>query len=150
MKDRPRYVERETARRLTALFLSIGMSPVERIPVLGRDGPDISINESKLVIDVKSRGKIPSFCMKAEGIIQIGPLVGVRLRDLLKIADLPTSEDRGFTKQVLEWWAKLEFWKQQNYPAGITTIILHKPRVDILDATVVFHHLDLQIVKEVL
>ena len=57
-------MENRVAAYLSALFAGIGLSPVERIPVLGRTGPDLTINELGLVVDVKSRQACPKmyFC----------------------------------------------------------------------------------------
>ena len=48
------------AEHLTAFFNSLGLREVHRIPVLGRTGPDIEINEFGLIIDVKSRLSVPT------------------------------------------------------------------------------------------
>ena len=58
MKARPRSVENRVANMLNDVFAAMDCS-VQRIPVLGRSGPDISLNELQLVVDVKSRLEVP-------------------------------------------------------------------------------------------
>lgn len=60
MKRRPRRVEQKVAEHLTAFFAHLGLPEVKRIPVLGRTGPDIEINEFGLIVDVKSRQSVPT------------------------------------------------------------------------------------------
>ena len=49
MKSRPRSVERNVAAYLTQLLSDNGKitSPLHRIPVLGREGPDISYDKKE-------------------------------------------------------------------------------------------------------
>jgi len=56
----------EVAKRLTAFFVSINMDPVERLPVIGRTGPDITMNQLGLVVDVKSRLEVPKSVFEVE------------------------------------------------------------------------------------
>ena len=58
MKQRPRRVEREIAKRITLVSEIVGADAVLRIPANGRTGPDIEINQLGLVMDVKSRESI--------------------------------------------------------------------------------------------
>ncbi len=86
MKPRPCSVEREVAAKLTELSQQIGREPVERIPVLGRKGPDLSYNDIQLIIDVKSRLKVPQSHLA--GILPFlteDGLIGFRLEHLLKL-----------------------------------------------------------------
>ena len=63
MKARPRSVENEVAKYLSRKFAALELDPVERVPVLGRAGPDVSINQSQLAIDVKSRKEVPKIIL---------------------------------------------------------------------------------------
>ena len=85
MKARPRSVERKVAAFLSRYFVQLGLSPVERIPVLGRSGPDITSNEWGLVIDVKSRLEVPKTPFTEHPTIAFDDelhFIGTRLRDL--------------------------------------------------------------------
>ncbi len=56
MKARPRCVERSVAEALSSIL----NTPVERIPVLGRTGPDLTYHPPlNLIVDVKSRINVP-------------------------------------------------------------------------------------------
>lgn len=124
MKSRPRSVEREVAKHLTAFFIPQGYSEVERIPVLGREGPDISINEFGLVVDVKSRLEVPKSYM-TPGVH--GSLYGCHLDDIH--FDLPASD---FVSVIVErWFAHMHEWTVRKYKTGITALVLHRPRVPI-------------------
>lgn len=143
MKGRPRSVERKIALNLTGFFESIGCSPVERIPVLGRTGPDISINEFGLVVDAKSRLQVPI------GYIEIGTieqftghgldLIGVRMKDIpLLMTDEPISHKSIFvSKTVSAWFNHMDEWTQQKYKTGITALVLHKPGLSISHAVLI-------------
>jgi hypothetical protein len=53
-------VERFVAAEFNSVLSGIGnYSSIERIPLLGREGPDLTVNELGLVINVKSRSRIP-------------------------------------------------------------------------------------------
>ena len=62
MKARPRRVENRVAEVLTEKFRAMGVDCLyERIPVLGREGPDLTWEKNNplgLAIDVKSRLEI--------------------------------------------------------------------------------------------
>ncbi|MEM4204638.1 MAG: hypothetical protein QXS54_11265 [Candidatus Methanomethylicaceae archaeon] len=59
MQPRPRRYENKIADILSERFVAMGLSPVQRIPVNGRRGPDLTINELGLVIDCKTRKEVP-------------------------------------------------------------------------------------------
>ena len=138
-------VERSTAAYLTRILSDTrNMSPVERIPLLGREGPDLTINETLLVINVKSRKRIPVRLMApAKTLLWSGDLVGFRLDHLLEF----TSCDMGTKitdpwKQLDEWYAHMDQWTRQFQADGISAIFLHRPRMPIGLTTVVIHHND--------
>lgn len=129
MKQRPRRVEREAAKLLSDFFRSIGCSPVERIPVLGRTGPDISLNELGLVVDVKSRLEVPLGAFFDHPVCCQGVYYAVPLD---RIADLLISEGDPVpfkSKQVDAWYAHMEAWTLVNQPDGISALILHRPKL---------------------
>lgn len=129
MKQRPRRVEREAALLLSKFFLSISCSPVERIPVLGRTGPDITINELGLVVDVKSRIEVPVGTFYDRP-VSFGD--GYSAVPLANIQDLLTSEGEPVSfksKQVDAWYAHMDEWTQTHQPDGISALILHRPKM---------------------
>ena len=142
MKARPRRVEREVARILNELFSVVGKSPVERIPVLGRTGPDISINESGLVIDVKSRKSVPKLILCGQGqIIRMGDLIGFRMSDMMALLKMETVSP-GEVKQsiiVQRWFDHMDEWTKVKRVGGITALVLHKSgtRMPIGNSTVI-------------
>ena len=147
MKGRPRSVEREVAAHLSRFFVSMGWSPVERIPVLGRTGPDISINEARLVVDVKSRKEVPkSVKVKKGRILDLGNgLIGVRLDQIAilfreNLAGIPIliSPPR---KAVLDYWQHMDEWTQANCPEGVSALVLHRPGNGVHNSTLVIHSL---------
>ena len=143
MKARPRRTESSVAKHLSEYFSTFGLTPVERIPVLGRTGPDISINEAGLVIDVKSRLKVPKSCLVDKGrIARIGPYYGFRLEDIdllysgeLHDHDLPASV------QINDWFEHMDEWRRENFPMGTTALVLHRPGLRVASSTVVVDQL---------
>ncbi len=129
MKQRPRRAEREVAALLSEFFLSIGCSAVERIPVLGRTGPDISINELGLVVDVKSRLEVPigAFSDRVvhyQGIYWAVPLA--KLSDLL----ISEGEEVPFKSKLVDaWYAHMDEWTKTHQADGISAIVLHRPKM---------------------
>ncbi len=129
MKQRPRRAEREVAALLSDFFLSIGCSAVERIPVLGRTGPDISINELGLVVDVKSRLEVPigaffDRVVHYRGIYWAVPLA--KLSDLL----ISEGEEVSFKSKLMDaWYDHMDEWTQTHQPDGTSALILHRPKL---------------------
>ena len=134
MKSRPRSVEREVARTLSRFFIQQNLSPVERIPVLGRTGPDLTINELGLVIDVKSRLEVPKTPFTTHPIISFDDelhFIGARLRDLpLLVAGEPHPID--FSSALIRrWYLHMDEWTRIHYPGGIPALVLHRPKMPI-------------------
>jgi hypothetical protein len=116
------------------------MSPVERIPILGRTGPDITINEAGLVIDVKSRLECPkSFFVKEPTCL--GTYFSVPLHAMNFFY---YEEGKFFSKLVDAYWKHMDQWTQEKMPNGITAVILHRPRVAYLNSVIIFHRKDLR------
>lgn len=132
MKPRPRSVEREVAEFLSHLYQINGYSPVKRIPILGRTGPDIEVNETKLVVDVKSRIAVPqSHLLKQGELGRFGDYVGVRMCEHgneLKPRDIRPSV------MVKDWLDHMDEWTKENVPSGISMIVLHRPGMRIANA----------------
>ena len=145
MKRRPRRIEQKVAEQLSAFYFTRGWRPVERIPVIGRTGPDIDIKESGLVIDVKSRKEVPqSAFFPYHEIVSFGDgeLIGVRLEDIgLLWTDAQPQHGRQVTKTVMDYWLHLDEWRIKHRPEGVTCIILHRPGRPVKATTVVIHSL---------
>ena len=143
MKARPRSVERKVAAYLSTYFVAVGWKPVERIPVLGRTGPDISINESGLVIDVKSRLSTPKAIIiqpNTELEFEDG-LVGIRLAELDHLF-CPQAYRRAAArsfKSILDWWSHMDEWTRIEAPDAVSALVLHRPGMDIKNSLVVIH-----------
>ena len=152
MKRRPRRIEQMVAERLTSRFAIMGMSPVERIPVLGRTGPDITINESKLAIDVKSRLAVPvgSYTIR-EGKIYEDPagFLYVKLKSFLLLYsdDLSTSELLFPSVAVRDWLDHMAEWSKEN--DSVPTIVLHRPGTWVDNAVFVIYTDDRLRLKEI-
>jgi hypothetical protein len=124
-------MENAAAGELNKIFTRYGHDPVERIPVLGRTGPDLTYNDTvKLIVDVKSRKEVPkSYLPGAEEILYDGELIAVRLEDLDSLASLPAARVRQIKPLKIphEYWAHMDAWTQSRMPDGITGVIMHLP-----------------------
>lgn len=139
-------VETRVARKLNEILSDVGnFSLIERIPILGRTGPDLTINETGLVIDVKSRAIISAqmFPAKYEA-IQSGDLVSLRLNQMDRGVYLWSKTKKNENKQVTSWYEHMDEWTQKNSPDGISCIILHWPGMPIGNAAMVIHQKDLR------
>ncbi len=142
MKRRPRRIESEVARYITLFSQKRGCSPVERIPVLGRTGPDISINELGLVVDVKSRKKIPkSFGLKPGEILRTDDgLLAVRLDELdLLYGNHDVTKEIPASKVVRRWLDHMDEWRQEHEVNGVSVIVLHRPGTHVSRAPFVIY-----------
>jgi len=140
MKSRPRSVERNVAAYLTQLLSDNGKitSPLHRIPVLGREGPDISYDKNvKLIIDVKSRLKVPACMLAGKSELLLADLFCFRLEDLLKLPHMGVTRSVEASKTVRKWWDHMDEWTRTNEPGGISAIVLHRPQMPIGHSTVV-------------
>lgn len=83
-RHRWKFAERKIADELNRQFSDIGkFKTIERIPLLGREGPDLTVNESGLVINVKSRLEISrTLFPRPSQMLFSGDLVIFRLSDL--------------------------------------------------------------------
>lgn len=146
MKDRPRSVEREVAYWLSLQFKELGFATVERIPILGRTGPDITINELGLVIDVKSRLSVPIGAIISRRKSVFWPdegyfgtrLCNLTLSDTLSV----TQPDKPLAKTVIKWYEHMDEWRRNYFPEGITALILHRPGTWVKNSTFIIHFSD--------
>lgn len=141
MKARPRRVEREVAERLSRFSSKFGFKPVERVPVLGRTGPDITINELGLVIDVKSRLSVPKEYVLGKGEYRIFDyLLGVRLCEIERLFEfVPTPIARVPSIQVARWFRHMDAWRKTYHERGITALVLHRPGMVYDHSTFLIH-----------
>lgn len=174
MKARPRDVERETAAYLSQKFAAFNLTPIQRVPVIGRTGPDFQINESLLAIDVKSRSELPKyFWIERQGRKQkfvlrySGGVVGVHLCQLeLILSDVSISEDplplppdaRRYLEHMTEWTASPnDAYKFLASPAALgktylPAVVCHRsrPRQLIANAIFLIYEKDLCVLRQTL
>lgn len=144
-RARWKAVERSVAAALSKIYSDVGKSPVERIPILGREGPDLTVNEVGLVINVKSRGSISDKLFPAAfTLLPIGDFVCFRLEHLPIAAHYTPQTPVEPTKDLEDWYALMDKWTKEFKPDGITCIILHRPRMPIGKCGVVIHQNDLR------
>jgi hypothetical protein len=142
MKRRPRRIESEVAKHLTQFSIERGCSQVRRIPVLGRTGPDIEINELNLVVDVKSRQQVPKLAMLKPGEFARfeDGLLGVRLDELYR---LYTTQEPNTTRPsstvIRRWFEHMEDWRRAHCDLGVSVLVLHRPGTPVKRSAVVIH-----------
>jgi hypothetical protein len=145
MKARPRSVENRVAEALSEKFSRLGLPAVERIPVLGRTGPDITINGLKLIVDVKSRIEVPkSLFFPLEIPFAFDPLarlIGVRVCCLPTLWDgeWPPAPLDVSSKIVRGYIEHMEEWTREHEPDGVSCIVLHRPEIPIGNSVVVIY-----------
>ena len=123
MKRRPRRIESEVAKHLSKEFAKLKLDPVERVPVIGRTGPDLTVNSSRLAIDVKSRKEVPKVMWKFKRLGKFGGLLAVRLCEFERIvADVPRPEVL-LPKTVKDYMDHMAEWDAGHIPA----IVIHRP-----------------------
>ena len=145
MKGRPRRVEREVAKYMSKFYQFIDMSEVERIPVLGRTGPDIDVNEMKLAIDVKSRKSVPKGVqVKDNEIVSDGDWYGCRLDQIhnLLMPELIFRREVKPSKMVTDWLDHMDEWTQTNEEADISGLVLHRTGSNIGNALFLIRQLE--------
>jgi hypothetical protein len=147
MKARPRKIERQVAEHLNEQFALLGMQPVKRIPILGRTGPDITTNEARLVIDVKSRLEVPKLALPPEQVIYRFPndLIAIRLENFGALLRRKTGEFAWdyrplASKTVTGWYEHMDEWTQEEMTDGISALVLHKPRMPVGHSAIVISY----------
>ena len=138
MKRRPRRIESEVAKHLSKEFAKLKLDPVERVPVIGRTGPDISINQSKLAIDVKSRLEVPKAMWKFKRLGKFGDLLAVRICEFERIlSDVPRLE-APLPKTVKAYMDHMAEWSSDHIPA----IVVHRPGMWVANAIFLIREAD--------
>jgi hypothetical protein len=126
MKSAPRRAENVIALLLSEKFAAIGASEVVRIPVIGRTGPDITINEVGLVVDVKNRKEVPNGLFH-DDLIRFGDLLAAPIEkfELLVGEEKPREVDF-LSVTVLNYYTHMHEWTMNHRLDGIACVILHK------------------------
>ncbi len=140
MKARPRAAEREIGRYLSNLTSALGMDEFERIPILGRTGPDLTINQSMLVIDIKSRLECPKRYF-VDTPTAFKELIALPLHQILTFDGMYIEKDYS-SKMVQSYWSHMDEWTQKKEPDGISAIILHRPHLAYKNSVIIFHTKD--------
>ncbi len=97
--------------------------PVNRIPAPGREGPDISLNELELVINVKDRDSNPKSMMINEGVCDFGDFLGVQVGEFPLLLTGDISCTGKMSKKVYDWWAHMDKYRKDFVSSGISTAI---------------------------
>jgi hypothetical protein len=131
------------AEILTEFSAPKGFAPIERIPILGRTGPDLTTNELGLVVDVKSRLAVPKHILPEKGFMywSLDGLVYIRLDDLYKA----TCHDLSVyivppSVQVGRWFNHMDEWRREKMPSGFAALVLHRPGMDVKDSAFVMRN----------
>lgn len=138
-RKRWKAVEVRVAQDLSEIFSDVGKEPVERIPILGRTGPDITYNEVQLIVDVKSRLEVPKSSLAVSGkALQMGDMIGFQLQDMRNLSRLP-SLTANPSPTVEAWLKHMDEWTTKNLPTGISCIVLHRPKMPVGTSTVIIY-----------
>jgi hypothetical protein len=132
MKARPRRIENRVAQELTALT---GFA-FERVPVIGRKGPDLTFpNPWMLAIDVKSRKEVPIMLFKiVDEPVYMGTM-GFYATPLSKVGKIEervvyynSRLVRGYMEHMWEWADQHKAWP---------VVVLHRPGMKVRDSILV-------------
>jgi hypothetical protein len=149
MKARPRAVENRVADAMNEHFKKLTVSPVERIPVLGRTGPDITLNELGIVVDVKSRKEVPSsIFFPMINVFRFDLFHAVRLQNLDQFWVEWDSSPQAFpeppmldfaSKMIRDYLAHMEEWTHEHAADGVSCVVLHRPEMPIGSSVAVIY-----------
>lgn len=154
MKSRPRRAENQIADHLSQFFTHNSLSPIERIPVLGRTGPDLTINESGLIADVKSRQACPKStfsAVKRTGKARNKQHTAFQLDQLQEcFIDNPDTQymPLRYSKVVDDWLSHMDEWTKEFSPWGISGIILHTPQLPYGQSVLIIARSDVRTLRQ--
>lgn len=168
MKARPRRVENRVAEEINKYLSQYGLPEVERIPVLGRTGPDISLWPFFMVaVDVKSRKSNPKGYVLGPGelmyywgynyeidlpITRVA-MMGTRLDNLEALFDTENEEtfNRPTSKTVTKWLVHMGEWcwdPQRSSSQYIPALVLHYPGRPVAHSTFVIFKEDRSVLHD--
>ena len=161
MKGRPRSVENKVAGHISTWLAKYDISPVSRIPVLGRTGPDIDVWPKFLVaVDVKSRKACPkSYKLYGSHLQTWGHevdgeeiyYIGCRLSDLGMLFDVENivmHMCRPASKVVSGWMGHMSEWTLEQEVNGyfesqkVPALVLHWPNTPVKNSTFLIYESD--------
>lgn len=152
MKARPRNAENRIAEELTLALGPhvLGDFVFERIPVIGRRGPDLTYpNPLDLAIDVKTRLSVPKGLFKQFPIsepdwdshcVVVADFFVCRVHAIkysLLSGRWACTDWR--SEQVWNWYRNMARWTVTN--PSIPALILHRPRMKYRDSVFICHRL---------
>jgi len=153
MKSRPRRAENRIAEILSEFFAHYGLSPVERIPVLGRTGPDLTINESGLAVDVKSRQACPKKIFASAH--KTGKAMGETYCafQLERLQETLIDQEGQYmtfneSKTVYTWLEHMGEWVHESAPFGIPALVIHRPQMPYGKALLILNKSDVRLLQE--
>ena len=90
----------------------------------------MTINELQLVVDVKSRKEVPKG-IYFDHLVELDGFLAVPLCQLGEVlyGDPVPAEFR--SKIVRDYYSHMDGWRLANFPEGITTLVLHRPKMPI-------------------
>jgi hypothetical protein len=160
MKRGPRQAETRFADYLSLHFGALGLSPVERVPVIGRTGPDITFNELWLAIDAKRREEVPISAWKLTDTCTIVEYAdGICVSQLKNFSRLLTSEDppqkinEKSTKTISGYLEHMAGWKfhHKDMPellrGAIPAVVCRKTGGRTANALFVIYKEDLRLLR---
>ena len=150
-----KVVEKKIAEQLNIYFNEIGMKEIARIPILGRNGPDLTVNESGLLIDVKHRLSNPKFLQMEDGqVAKVGhSLLAVKVKDIYSLAETDRIDValRG-SRLVHKYYDHMHSHSREKkyMPNGnaIPCIILHYPNHEYKDSILIIGKNDRSLLNE--
>ncbi len=153
MKQRPRHAENKIAEILNHIFTQHGLSPVERIPILGRTGPDLTTNEAGLAIDVKSRKACPIKHFRAAEKTGKASCDSYCAFTLDRLPQTLIEKRGGYgtfpeSKLVTGWLDHMRAWVTEWMPAGIPGLVLHRPQMPYGKSLLILGLSDIGLLRE--
>lgn len=161
MKGRPRSVENKVALHISKFLATLDLEPVERIPVLGRTGPDIDVWPGlQVAVDVKSRKACPkSYKLYGPHLQTWGHevdneeiyYIGCRLGDLSMLFDVENivmHMVRPASKVVSGWMGHMSEWTLEQEVNGyfedfiVPALVLHWPSTPVKNSTFLIYEHD--------
>lgn len=142
MKPRPRRAENTIADLLSSEFEKVGLSRVERKPIIGRTGPDVTLNEMMLVVDAKTRLQVPRNYFKHRTTTKAGDHVFFPISMLSNPPDVLSYHASSILVQ--RWLDHMDEWRRRECPDGISMLVLHRPKMPYGECLVVIKYSDLK------